>query len=372
MAIRFNDCHIDTAFFDVFFVFLPLRTTLLHLGLLEGETLPEATTMWRLPFMIAGKFFHDFPAWFVLFVTEDLSMSAQFLSRWSVIGVEGDDAVTFLQSQLSNDIAGMAESQLRMAGLCTAKGRLLGSFFMLRQGKQVFLVCRKETVAALVKRLSMFVLRSKCKVRDCAAEYQVTFKADTTPALPMRVQWDEHGHATASLRAIGAVTPGFQLVATSEQADQVHADDEFEYALQQLGIAYVSQPTVEMFVPQGINFDLVGGVSFSKGCYPGQEIVARSHYLGKVKRRVFQASTGALPTVTAGQDVWLEGKENEPAGTVATAVQFNGQQHLLIELPVDDAERADAAFAIKTDTGVVALKVQPPPYDVHQKGNVFE
>lgn len=323
--------------------------------------------------MIAGKFFHGLSALFVLFVTKDLSMSAQFLSRWGVIGVDGDDAVTFLQSQLSNDVAGMAESQLRMAGLCTAKGRLLGSFFVLRHGKQVFLVCRQETVTALVKRLSMFVLRSKCKVRDCTADYQIAFVPDSGPTSPMRVQWDEQGTATASLRALNGSTPGFQLVVGNGQTEQSSAaDDQFEFALQQLAIAYVSQPTVEMFIPQAINFDLVGGVSFSKGCYPGQEIVARSHYLGKVKRRVFQATATGSLTVTAGQDVWLAGKENEPAGAVATAVNFNGQQYLLVELPVDDAEQSGAIFTVKNDAGAIALNVQPPPYDVHQKGSVFE
>jgi tRNA-modifying protein YgfZ len=192
----------------------------------------------------------------------------------------------------------------------------------------------------------------------------------------MRVQWDEQGNATASLRVLNGTTPGFQLVASKVQAEQevqeVNGDDNFEFSLQQLGIAYVSQPTVEMFIPQAINFDLVGGVSFSKGCYPGQEIVARSHYLGKVKRRVFQATATGSVTVTAGQDVWLAGKENEPAGAVATAVNFNGQQYLLVELPVDDAEQSGATFTVKNDAGAIALNVQPPPYDVHQKGSVFE
>ena len=299
-------------------------------------------------------------------------MSAQFLSRWGVIGVDGDDAVTFLQSQLSNDVAGMAESQLRMAGLCTAKGRLLGSFFMMRRGQQVLLICRKETVPALVKRLGMFVLRSKCKVRDCSAEYQLAFLADSSLMAPMRVQWNEQGNANASLRAIQGITPGIQLQAGDSTAEQADGDNAFEFALQQLGIAYVSQGTVEMFVPQAINFDLVGGVSFSKGCYPGQEIVARSHYLGKVKRRVFQATVSDSIPVTAGQDVWLSSKENEPAGSVATAVTFNNQQHLLVELTVDDAEMAGAQFAVKSDAGEARLQVQAPPYDVHQKGNVFE
>jgi tRNA-modifying protein YgfZ len=302
-------------------------------------------------------------------------MSAQFLSRWGVIGVEGDDAVTFLQAQLSNDVAGMSESQLRMAGLCTAKGRLLGSFFMLRRNQQVFLVCRKETVPALVKRLSMFVLRSKCKVRDCTAEYQVAYLPDSSLLAPMRVQWVENAetaNAVVSLRALNGIIPGFQLIASADAVAQSEVDDAFEFALQQLGIAYVSQATVEMFIPQAINFDLVGGVSFSKGCYPGQEIVARSHYLGKVKRRVFQATANSDVAVLAGQDVWLTGKENEPAGQVATAVSHNGMQHLLVELAVGDAEQAGAEFTVKNDSGEVSLRVNAPPYDVHQKGNVFE
>jgi tRNA-modifying protein YgfZ len=167
-------------------------------------------------------------------------------------------------------------------------------------------------------------------------------------------------------------TPGFQLVAGNGQTEQSSTDDQFEFALQQLGIAYVSQPTVEMFIPQAINFDLVGGVSFSKGCYPGQEIVARSHYLGKVKRRVFQATAPGTNNVQAGQDVWLAGKENEPAGAVATAVNFNGQQYLLVELPVEDAEQSGATFSVKNDAGAIALNIQAPPYDVHQKGSLFE
>lgn len=304
-------------------------------------------------------------------------MSAQVLSRWGVIGVEGEDAVTFLQAQLSNDLAGMAESQMRIAGLCTAKGRLLGSFFAIRRGKQVLLVCRKETVAALVKRLSMFVLRSKCKVQDLSDQYQLCFVADSGLPASMQVQWNDQGDATVSLRA-GATSslPGILLTAVNPVGNttdsQTQGDDTFEYTLQQLGIAYVSQPTVEMFVPQAINFDLVGGVSFSKGCYPGQEVVARSHYLGKVKRRVFQASSSENVTINAGQDVWLAGKDNEPAGTVVTSVHLNGQQHLLVELPVEDAEQSGAQFSVKSDSGEVKLQVAPPPYDVHQKGNLFE
>lgn len=307
-------------------------------------------------------------------------MAVQILARWGVIGVQGEDAVPFLQAQLSNDIAGMSESHLRMAALCTAKGRMLGSFFVLRQAGQVLLVCRKETIPALVKRLSMFVLRSKCKVRDCTGEYQLAFVENPGLTSSMKVQWKGPGHALASLRNLDSGLPGFELQPVQSQSSDGGAaaivdgcaDDEFEFVLQQLGIAFVSGATVEMFIPQALNLDLVGGVSFSKGCYPGQEIVARSHYLGKVKRRVFPASAPVGLELAAGQDVWLAGKDNEPAGQVATALQLKGQQHLLVELNVEDAERPGAVFTVKHGGIEVQLTLQHPPYDVHQKGNLFE
>lgn len=299
-------------------------------------------------------------------------MSAQVLSRWGVIVVEGDDAVTFLQAQLSNDISGMPESQMRLAGLCTAKGRMLGSFFMLRHEKRVFLLCRADTIEALVKRLSMFVLRSKCKVRDARSEFDLAFANASQQAKPMHVAWGQAPLAAASLRTFDSSMPAIEIHTAGVLGSQAAGDDAFEYCLQQLGISYIQKSTVEMFVPQTINFDLFGGVSFSKGCYPGQEVVARSHYLGKVKRRAFQATVEHSDAVNPGVDVWLEGKDNEPAGLVITQVAMNGKQHLMIELPVDDAENPSSGFLIKSDGQDIPLLLNSPPYDVHQKGNQFE
>ncbi len=299
-------------------------------------------------------------------------MSAQVLSRWGVIVVEGDDAITFLQAQLSNDIAGMPESQMRLAGLCTAKGRMLGSFFMLRRENQVFLLCREDTIEALVKRLSMFVLRSKCKVRDARSEFALAFENTGQQTRPMHVAWGETPLASASLRTLQGNMPTISILQSGGLSVASEADDAFEFCLQQLGISYIQKSTVEMFVPQTINFDLFGGVSFSKGCYPGQEVVARSHYLGKVKRRAFQATMDLNDVVNPGADVWLEGKDNEPAGLVITQVSMNGKQHLMVELQVDDAENPNAKFYIKSDNTALSLVITPPPYDVHQKGNQFE
>ena len=90
-------------------------------------------------------------------------MQNETLNRWGIISVEGEDAASFLHAQLSNDVMGLNNASMRIAGLCTAKGRLLGTFFVVKNNAcKVLLICRKDTIAALVKRLSMFVLRSKC------------------------------------------------------------------------------------------------------------------------------------------------------------------------------------------------------------------
>lgn len=298
---------------------------------------------------------------------------SKLLSRWGVIGVEGADAVNFLHTQLSNDLANLQENTLQITGLCSAKGRLLSTFFVLRRAETVMLVCRRELVGALVKRLSMFVLRSKCKVMDWCAQWALEFVPNIpTPQHAMHVAWFTDHEAQASLRPWQGQLSGFRLVSIQEEtpicAPNESMDDAFELALFNLGIAHIAPNMVEQFIPQAINLDLVGGVSFSKGCYPGQEIVARSHYLGKVKRRAFKA-TSETPNLQAGADIWLQGKDNEPIGQIIAVV---GQKYALVELPLEAVETEGALFLVKTATGETPLCITAPPYDVHQKGNQFE
>lgn len=298
------------------------------------------------------------------------------LHRWGTIAVEGPDAAQFLHAQLTNDIVNLQANQVRLAGLCTAKGRLLGTFFAVRQSETVLLFTRADVLPALVKRLSMFVLRSKCKARDASGEFSLEFcreSAAESGLQPMGATWSEDGSVVMYLRpqSTGSVPViRARKAAANAAAQGPEADDAFEQALNELGLAYVSQPTVELFVPQAVNWDLVGGVSFSKGCYPGQEVVARSHYLGKVKRRSLRAQ--APSAVPAGADVWLVGKDNEPVGQVVTAVFAGGQSELLVELPLDEATASEARFEVRGEQASVPLTVLGMHYDVQAKGNLFE
>ncbi len=344
---------------------------------------------------------------------------AKPLQRWGVIVVEGDDAGAFLQSQLTHHIQDLTPNVLQMAGFCTAKGRLLGNFWVLRtpsMSKPTFwLLCRADIMPALVKRLSMFVLRSKCKVSDGRQNVHVLFERNNVNidfkndcqnnSLCSNITWntqnDDTHHATIVLSSVSSITSihgesqheqpyALHLVShvgansTPSTIEANPADDAFEAYWTKQGLAFIEAQTVERFTPQAINFDLVGGVSFNKGCYPGQEVVARTHYLGKIKRRavlceVIQAEPDASLFLgrLACKDVWASTQNHEPAGQIVQVACDGTRCWALVELPLELLTQTVDWFvkAEETPSGVVC-KLSPKsewmPYSIHEKGNAFD
>ncbi|HET9643996.1 MAG TPA: folate-binding protein, partial [Burkholderiaceae bacterium] len=220
------------------------------------------------------------------------------LSDLGLIRASGSDAASFLHGQLTQDIETLAEGEARLAGYCSAKGRLLASFIVWRSGpEEILLACSADVLPATLKRLSMFVLRTKCKLTDASAELQLwglagppatQWLGSAAPSSPWRTASAGAGHAVrlSDVNGLGRYLwcaprglPAPELPVLAEQAWawlEVHS-----------GIARITSGTTERFVPQMVNFELVAGVNFRKGCYPGQEIVARSQYRGTIKRRSF-------------------------------------------------------------------------------------
>ena len=297
------------------------------------------------------------------------------LSRWGGLLVEGPDAAVFLQAQLSNDVLSLNEQSVCLACYCTAKGRVLGSFFVIRKKNQFILICRQEIVAALIKRFSMFILRSQCKIRDASGCTRLSYQKQSTTELPMSVDWQgELACATLRKTTTGRMPMlTIDMNASSPESNVSKGlDDEFEQDLWDMGIAYITGPTVERFVPQSVNFDLVGAIGFNKGCYPGQEIVARTHYLGKNKKRTFKAQAITSLPIPEGTDVWLRGKQYEPVGVVVNQVQAENTLLLLFETNIDLLENNESIFLIDCDgQHIVLIEQQAPPYDIHGKGNQF-
>ena len=246
------------------------------------------------------------------------------LSHWGVMRALGPDATPFLQGQLTNDVASLTTSQLRLAGFCSAKGRLQASFLVWRTGPdELLLACTASVLAATLKRLSMFVLRAKCKLSDASAEVPLmgVAGADAERLAGGTAAWGKRDTPSGAVLRLPDVGGTARCIVVGSALDVVGVPalglDSWRLLELRSGIPLIEAATVDQFVPQMLNFELVGGVDFQKGCYPGQEIVARSQYRGTIKRRMFLFNCDALPA--PGQEVFHSADALQPAGMVVNA-----------------------------------------------------
>ncbi len=296
--------------------------------------------------------------------------------------VTGTDANTFLQGQLTNDVIALTQGRSQRTGYCTPKGRLMASFLQWRLDETTIgHLLPTSLLESTTKRLKMFVLRSKAVFsgpESAFTAFGLWIDSQSAQALGgaagdvLTVEGLAEGQAWIIRAPDSDAGPRAWLIADRAAANQVQAhlnayshrrrpEESWLCAEIVSGQSWIWPQTLEAFVPQMINFELIGGVSFKKGCYPGQEVVARSQYLGKLKRRTFHActtlsvdaltslfgdrsSTGGHPlAVLLGADVWSPLDSTQPVGQVvdaAHAVNADGTLntdtvHLLIEATLD-------------------------------------
>jgi len=217
------------------------------------------------------------------------------LSRYGLLSVTGDDAREFLHAQLTNDIRNLPADRAALAGWCSAKGRLLASFLVIPAPQGFLLQLARDLAAPVAKRLAMFVLRSKAKV------------ADESERWAQDGLWDMDGPAEVSWNgSIGTVRVGerrYLQLGPLEEMKAASTAREEEWTLQEIraGRPFITAATQDQFVPQMVNLEKLGAVDFQKGCYPGQEIVARAQYRGQVKRRMVQMRAPAGSDLRPGQ-----------------------------------------------------------------------
>jgi tRNA-modifying protein YgfZ len=250
------------------------------------------------------------------------------LTHLGVIRARGADAAKFLHGQLTQDVNSLGPDHARLAGFCSAKGRLLASFVIWRpEPETVLLALSADLLAPTLKRLSMFVLRAQCKLDDASADWALhavfgpaaeQALGAAAPALPWAC-----ADLEAGARAIRLPTANgeahFLLAMPTAAPSAIDALPEHPLAAWHLrcvraGLPWITAATTEQFVPQMVNLELVGGVNFQKGCYPGQEVVARSQYRGTLKRRMQLFRCPA--TVQAGQEILHSEDPGQPAGMV--------------------------------------------------------
>ncbi|MCY7371097.1 MAG: folate-binding protein [Polaromonas sp.] len=291
------------------------------------------------------------------------------LPHWGVIRALGDDAVSFLQGQLTQDVAQLGLNTGRLAAFCNPKGRMQASFILVKRSPQeVLLVCSRDILPATLKRLSMFVLRAKARLSDASGDFQlagVVGDAIENIATNARISLSKPEFDSSNLIPLPAAA-GQSRALWCGPADSALPDlpalppGLWEWLEVQSGVAMITQPVFEAFVPQMLNYESVGGVNFRKGCYPGQEIVARSQFRGTIKRRAYLAHTEGQPVV--GQEVFSANDATQPCGLVAAAAASpSGGFDAIVAMQTSAAADGAGVLTLGSPDGP-PLRLQPLPY----------
>lgn len=295
--------------------------------------------------------------------------------------VTGDDAEEFLQNQLSNDITHIDESQFQLSAYSTPKGRMLAIFRVVRISNGYILITPRSLVTSLLQRLQMFVIQSKVTLADASDHFARFAIQSDDPGIT--------GHALLS-RNTGEVYQDDNLISLKlENLDQqsrylllclsldqakslwrefshrlaVSSFDAWRLSEIKSGIPVIYPETSEEFVLQMSNLDLLGGVSFQKGCYPGQEIVARMQYLGKLKRRLFLANFSTDQCPAPGDEICTSGAAAaDGSGKVVDAVLDD--QGLCHGLFIAQIKKARANELCLLNQGHITLSPIDLPYAI--------
>lgn len=288
------------------------------------------------------------------------------LSHEGVLAVRGADAAKFLQGQLTCNLNYLSDTQASLGARCTQKGRMQSSFRILLQGDGVLLAMATELLEPQLADLKKYAVFSKSKLTDESAAW-VRFglvnaeSALASLGLELPAETDSVVR-TDTLIAI-RVSPGrAELWIPAEQADavrgQLHLEEKplNEWLLGQIraGIGQVMAQTRELFIPQMLNLQAVGGVSFKKGCYTGQEIVARMQYLGKLKRRLYRLSLNAAEMPEPGTPLFAP-SHNSAIGEVVIAAKADQVIELLAVLQAEAADSGDVHLGTLEGPGLQLL-----------------
>jgi len=305
------------------------------------------------------------------------------LSHFGLIRVSGADARSFLQGQLTNDINAVTPELVQLSSYCSPKGRMLGSFWIFERDGDLYVQLPVTRLPAILKRLRMFVLRAQVSLVDASDELaRIGLAGDCAAAmLPFTPADNEKACLTVdglTIIRMPGDRPRFELLGPaaslagiwsqiSSQAEQV--GHEF-WSLMDIraGIPNVFDDTVEAFVPQMANMQLIGGVSFTKGCYTGQEIVARMQYLGTLKRRMYRAYIEGTESPAPGAEIYSPSNESgQGAGRIVDAAPApDGGFEALAVLQISSAEANDLRLG---DADGPTLRLLGLPYEFATTGD---
>lgn len=296
-----------------------------------------------------------------------------------LIGVSGDEATSFLQGQVSNDLRELTEQRTQLNSHCNAKGRMLANFRILQAHGRYLLILPREQVAKLLPRLKMFVLRAQVELTDLSDELacfgliggclsdSIHSVFDALPEADNEMVAKDGGLV---IRVAGPL-PRWLFVGPDAMAAALWQDAEARgalragsdlWALQDIraGIPVIRAATSERFVPQMANMQIIDGVSFHKGCYTGQEVVARMQYLGKLKRRMYLTEARLDSPPAPGTPIRSSASRSEQGAGAVVDARLNaaGLCEILAVAEIAAAEQGD----VELEGSAAALELRPPPY----------
>jgi folate-binding protein YgfZ len=299
-----------------------------------------------------------------------VAYAAARLRDFALLSCEGDDARAFLHAQLTSDVAGLGAGQARRAGWCSAKGRLLATLLVIPHGGALLLQLSRDLAPAVAKRLQMFILRAKVKLSDATGAWTQfglwgPGAAKRLAELGLDAPRDLLACTRGAQGMVVCVARERYLVlapagAEAQLAGSLADAGEESWALQDIrdGLPRVVRATQEQFVPQMVNLERLGAVDFQKGCYPGQEIVARTQYRGALKRRMVRARVDAV--AAPGDELHADDPSGQAVGAVvnAAAAPEGGSELLaVVQISVIDA---GATIRLRAPDGP-ALALLPLP-----------
>lgn len=301
------------------------------------------------------------------------------LAQSGLIRYSGEDAQSFLHNLLTCDVGELAQGKSTYGGFCTPKGRLLATFLLWRSGADTIMQLPSPLRDPIQKKLSMFILRAKVKASDASNEWvKFGLAGSDAESLVKRA----FGQAPLSphdvLEVEGATLihlPGgrCEIIVARDKAPALREalsrsaktvnPDYWDWLDIRAGIPSILPATQEEFVPQMVNLDSIGGLSLSKGCYPGQEIVARMHYRGTLKQRMVLANIISSGSPQPGDKLYSPGMGEQSSGKIVNAARApEGGSDVLAVIQIAAAERGDVRW--KSLDGS-ALKFLPLPYAVN-------
>jgi len=280
------------------------------------------------------------------------------LSHFGLIRFAGEDTQQFLNSQLSCDVNSLEPRHACYGSYSTPKGRMLASFLLWHDTAGFFMQLPRSVREPIQKRLSMYILRSKVKATDASDEYVLMGVAGKDARAILEPLFQEMPTAPFAMTTTQGASllrlddHRYQIIASPERAPQLrdalsknatpveHAVwDWFDI---KTGIPFITPATQEQLVPQMANLDLIGGVSFSKGCYPGQEIVARMHYLGRLKQRMYLANIEGTESPQPGDKLYSAELGDQASGMIISAAPSpDGGSDVLAAIQIESVKGDD-------------------------------